>query len=154
MNEDIITALKNAINSGEPMDTAMQILVNSGYDPREVQESSRYVSQGVISDLHSGQNVPLQSQQSIQAQQPPSTQEFIQPSDQSQINQQTNQNSQLDQSQQQSQQTEQQTTEMQHPIIKNKSHTKEIILVLILIFLMGVLAVTVFFKDAILSSLS
>ena len=51
-NEDIITALKNAINSGESLESAMQIMVNSGYDLREVREASRFVSQGVISDLN------------------------------------------------------------------------------------------------------
>lgn len=41
--EEIITVLKNAIERGESLQTAMQIMVNSGYNPREVQEASKYV---------------------------------------------------------------------------------------------------------------
>jgi len=54
MNEDILTALKNAVNNGETLDQAVQILINSGYDPRAVYEASRFL--GGVS--HSLQPLP------------------------------------------------------------------------------------------------
>ncbi len=42
-NEEIITALRNSVERGESLQTAMQIMVNSGYNPREVQAASKYV---------------------------------------------------------------------------------------------------------------
>jgi len=41
--EEIITVLKNSIERGESLQTAMQIMINSGYNPREVQEASKYI---------------------------------------------------------------------------------------------------------------
>jgi hypothetical protein len=51
VNEDIITALKNAINRGETLESAMEIMINSGYNPRDVQEASQFVGGGVLSQL-------------------------------------------------------------------------------------------------------
>ena len=42
-NEEIITVLRNSVERGESLQTAMQIMVNSGYNPREVQAASKYV---------------------------------------------------------------------------------------------------------------
>ena len=42
-NEEIVTVLKNSVERGESLQTAMQIMVNSGYNPREVQEASKYI---------------------------------------------------------------------------------------------------------------
>jgi len=148
-NEDIITALKNAIISGESLESAMQIMVNSGYDPREVREASRFVSQGVISDLNPSM-VPNVKPSEVTS---PKNQQYQQLSSQNPQQQLSKQ--QLPQTDNQTdQQTEQQITKIQQPVIKRKSHTKEIILVLILIFLMGVLATTVYFKDVILGYFS
>tara|TARA_Y100000310_G_scaffold344282_1_gene456202 strand:- start:624 stop:1223 length:600 start_codon:yes stop_codon:yes gene_type:complete len=47
-NEDIITSLKNAISHGDSLESAKQIMVNSGYNPREVEEASKFVGAGVI----------------------------------------------------------------------------------------------------------
>jgi hypothetical protein len=41
-NQEITTALRNSIERGEDLQTAMQIMINSGYNPDEVQEASRY----------------------------------------------------------------------------------------------------------------
>lgn len=49
VNEDIVTALKNAIEHGESLESAMLIAVNSGYNPRDIQEASKFVGEGVIS---------------------------------------------------------------------------------------------------------
>ncbi len=43
-NQEITTALRNSVERGESLQTAMQIMINSGYNPKEVQEASRYIS--------------------------------------------------------------------------------------------------------------
>jgi len=54
VNEEIITGLRNAVEHGDSLQDAMQIMMNSGYSPQEVQEASRYIG-GV---LHSQQPTP------------------------------------------------------------------------------------------------
>lgn len=48
VNEDIITALKNAVEHGESLESAIAVAINSGYNPREVQEAARFIGQGAI----------------------------------------------------------------------------------------------------------
>ena len=48
-NEDIITALKNAIDHGDSLESAKQIMISSGYNAREVEEASQFIGGGVIS---------------------------------------------------------------------------------------------------------
>lgn len=48
VTEEIITGLKNAIEHGESLQDAMQIMMNSGYNPIEVQEASKYVGGGSL----------------------------------------------------------------------------------------------------------
>lgn len=133
VNEVILTALRNAISSGESLDTAVQIMINSGYDAGEVHEASSYVSRGVISNLQ-----PQQPQTSQQFPQQP-LQDYQQqwPVEQQPI----------------SQQKMQQQTLIQQPTQK-KSYKKEIILVVILIILTIILGGTIFLKDKILGFLS
>jgi len=131
-NEDIITALKNAIDKGEPLQQAIQIMISSGYDSREVQEASKFVGQGITPNLEPRpdeqlimsqnkkgfnklpkipKNQPIQQtspQQSTQQQTQP-TQPLPQPP-----TQQTQQTPLQQQTQQQTQQsTQQQTQPMQ-----------------------------------------
>lgn len=47
LNEDIVTALKNAVDRGESLDSAIQMMINSGYESKEVQEASHFISRGV-----------------------------------------------------------------------------------------------------------
>ena len=47
-NEEIITGLRNAVEYGESLHEAMQIMINSGYNPAEVQEASRFVGGGIL----------------------------------------------------------------------------------------------------------
>jgi len=47
-NEEIITALKNSLDRGESLQTAMQIMVNSGYNPQEVQAASKYIGRAPV----------------------------------------------------------------------------------------------------------
>src|SRR4030042_4473765 len=49
-NEEIISALRNAIDHGESLQFAVQIMINSGYNSNEVQEASKFV--GGISNIH------------------------------------------------------------------------------------------------------
>ena len=48
VNEEIVTALRNAVEHGESLQDAMQIMMNSGYSPVEVQEASRYIGGGTL----------------------------------------------------------------------------------------------------------
>lgn len=144
VNEVILTALRNAISSGESLDTAVQIMINSGYDAGEVQEASSYVSRGVISNL--------------QPQQPQASQQFPQFSiyESQQFPQQPLQSYKQPlpvEQQSISQQQMQQQISTQQPIQK-KSYKKEIILVIMLIILLIILGGTIFFKDKILGFLS
>lgn len=51
VNEDIVTVLRNAVNNGEPLPHAVQILINSGYDATQVEEASKYVQGGTMQNL-------------------------------------------------------------------------------------------------------
>lgn len=53
INGDILTALKNAVEHGESLDYAKKVLINSGYNSKEVEEASRFVGRGVIPNLQS-----------------------------------------------------------------------------------------------------
>ena len=59
VNEDIVTVLRNAVNHGEPLQRAMQVLTNSGYDPQQIQEASRYVRGGTMPTLEPKSNEQL-----------------------------------------------------------------------------------------------
>ncbi|MFA5173639.1 MAG: hypothetical protein WC438_00470 [Candidatus Pacearchaeota archaeon] len=43
VNEEIVTVLRNAIEHGDSLQEAIQIMINSGYNPQEVNEASRFV---------------------------------------------------------------------------------------------------------------
>ena len=43
--------LKNGIERGESLENAMNIAVYSGYNPREVQDASKFVGRGAINAL-------------------------------------------------------------------------------------------------------
>ena len=214
VNEDIVTVLRNAVNHGEPLQHAMQVLTNSGYDSQQVQEASRYVRGGTMPTLEPKSNeqlimaqnkrilgkkqIPqtdpqmqqaqnqqqqrLQSQQSLQnamSQQPPQTQQppqqplqtqQIRPTDKPDVYGQKPMGSPELQELTQPMQPKSPTTNMkptpnqiqqkeiqspkQNIKLKKKSHKKEIILLVILIFLIGILASTVFFRENILTFLS
>jgi len=51
INEDILTALKNAVDHGESLENAINIMINSGYPPYDVYEAAKFVG-----------NIPLQRQ--------------------------------------------------------------------------------------------
>ncbi len=120
VNEEILTALRNAIDHGENMDSACQILINSGYNEKEVQEASQFVP-NTFSKLTTKIS---ETQLTTQDKQP----------------------------QQMQYQNYQQNSQISEQI--KKSYTKEIILVITLIILIGILAVTIFFRDKVLEFIS
>jgi hypothetical protein len=63
-NPDLITALQNAIDRGESLEEAVTILINSGYNPKEVQEASHYVGGGVLNSAkpRPGEELTMPSQ--------------------------------------------------------------------------------------------
>lgn len=150
VNEDIVTALRNAVNNGESLDSAVQIMINSGYDSKEVHEASQLIGSGVISNLG---NLKNQIPQDSLFQQTSS--DIYQSSPPSQMSQQptTSQLKQYQSQQTQIQQPTQQTIQYNQRQPK-KSYIKEIILVIILIILLGILGASIFFRERILGFFS
>ena len=49
VNEEILTGLRNALENGDSLEAAVAILINSGYNPKDVKEASNYLySSGTI----------------------------------------------------------------------------------------------------------
>jgi len=46
MNNEIVAGLKNAVERGVSLDSAVQSFINSGYNPVEVKEAARILSSG------------------------------------------------------------------------------------------------------------
>ncbi|MBT4165686.1 hypothetical protein HOE04_01460 [archaeon] len=151
MNEDIITALRNGINRGEHLETSIQVLINSGYNPREVKDASRYVSSGVISSLETkpGEHLLMPEKKRIFNTQAPPT---------------TPQTNSIAQTKQEIQSIKNEIAQKPEPIQKpeirqlppiihpkkktKKSYwIKEILLMIILVTLLGVLGASILFKD-------
>ncbi len=55
MIDEIIGGLKNALDRGDTLEQAAQSFINSGYNPAEVQEAVKFLTQGATSMLSSGQ---------------------------------------------------------------------------------------------------
>lgn len=52
VNEDIVTALRNAVERGETLQNAMNMLISSGYPPSEVQDASKFVGFAPVSSTN------------------------------------------------------------------------------------------------------
>lgn len=151
VNEDIVTGLKNAVARGESLQNAIQILINSGYNPVEVNEASRYIQGGVISDLEPKKDEYLMMiQNKIQNNNLNQNSNNFKPKELIQYNS----NSQNQKLLENNPIQEISVSENKFEIKEKKSFKKEIILLIILLFLIGILAITVFFKDSILNFLS
>jgi len=61
-NQEITTALKNSMERGESLQTAMQIMINSGYNPAEVQEASKYFGAPVNMQAKQEEQLTMPSQ--------------------------------------------------------------------------------------------
>ena len=51
VREELVASLKTALDRGESLQRAMQTLISSGYDTREVQEASTYTNTSILHDL-------------------------------------------------------------------------------------------------------
>jgi|AP95_1055475.scaffolds.fasta_scaffold24234_1 hypothetical protein len=227
VNEDIVTVLRNAVNNGEPLQHAIQILTNSGYDPQQVQEASKYIQGGTMNTLEPkpGEQLIMAQNKSLLGRNKPANQPPMTQQNPMQQRKQIQQNMQKAMQQQPSQNIQQSTIGMQQPMnqpnqmqkpnamgqkdpfaqqpmnqneiqeltqpvqkptnppiqpantttqqprdfqnntqnnthsppgikLKKKSYKKEIILLVILLFLIGILGSTIFFRKGILTFLS
>jgi len=59
VNEDIITALKNAVNRGESLEVAINTMITSGYSKKDVQEAASFVGGGVLSNMEANPDEQL-----------------------------------------------------------------------------------------------
>lgn len=50
VNEEILTALKNAIERDEDLNDAGETLINAGYSSQEVEEAKNFLTRGVLSN--------------------------------------------------------------------------------------------------------
>ena len=162
MDQDIITALRNGIENGESLQLTKQILINSGYNPQEVDEASKYVGNGVMPMLQIRPDeqliMPEKKFLFINNQRPLQQNRTIQREFQ-RIKQEVSQKGQSPPQQFSTQQIPYQQPMMSQTYTQNippqkKSWTKEIVLFIILLILIGVLTMTIIFKDKILSFLA
>ncbi len=51
VREELVAALKNAIDGGESLEKALRSLISAGYDSKEVQEASKYVDTSILHNL-------------------------------------------------------------------------------------------------------
>ncbi len=180
VNQDILTSLKNAVERGQSLESAINIAISSGYNPREVEEASQFIG-GVSSRLHVKSDeeltmpsqktkispaIPSQAQIQQEAQkikqqvseppaiQPPDIQTMPTPQpkpvqEPESIQPQVKTEPVLPQkTQQQDLQTTPTLSKKQK--IKRQSYTKEIVLLIILLLLIGILVFTIFFREKIL----
>ena len=154
VNEDILTALNNAVNKGEPLDHAIQVIIQSGYNPQEVKEAAQYIGRGVLPLLEPRRNEPSIPQRDFSLTdlntpdipdiQPKTAQIFS--SGEVLPGNYTPQNFLKDHQVTASEQAEKPK--------RKKSYIMEILLLIALLMLIGLLAATIIFKDAILNFLS
>ena len=151
VNEEIVTALKNAVDRGEPLEYAVQVMINSRYNPAEVREAANYVSKGALTEL-----------------QPKPEEELTMPSEKPGML------SRMFGRKKEEKPAEQLAAEQPQPAPvqeipapaptperplapelekikpRKKSHLKEILLLIMLLILIGILIVTILFRDKIL----
>jgi len=151
VKEDIVTSLKNAIDRGESLQSAINVMINSGYNSKDVQEASKFVG-GAIQNLQpkSEEHLTMPNQKNIlpkvfkktPTQKPAPIQKPIQktqpPTQKLQQTSQTKPSQSL-------------VGELNKIKPPKKGWLKEIILLIILLLLIGVLATLIFFRDTILS---
>jgi hypothetical protein len=177
VNEDIITALKNSIENGDTLANAINILINSGYNPKEVEEASKFVSAGAFTMQEQKPNEELSmpskkssiaSSKTINSGQPdyvlpyelhqPAPQESPQNSYSSQEIQQIKQEVSSDLSAPPTPSNKKKSEPLTNQLSKiappRQSYAKEIILIIVLLLLVGILIGTLLFKDSILNFIS
>jgi hypothetical protein len=164
--EEIITSLRNAVEHGDSLENAMQLAINSGYNSKDVQEAAQYVS-GISVNFapKPGEQLSMPAQKKIISGNPvntivPQQNKFLQPTQPI-----TNQITNIRQDNQAIKQNISYGSVYENPnqpsfysevstIKPKESYTKEIILLIFLIFLIGVLIASFLFKEDILKFFS
>lgn len=165
VNEDIVTALANAVNRGEPLESAIQVMINSGYNPREVTEAAQFVGGGVIRYMQPqpGEQLTMPTNSRVPLTQIKPMQSNIPSLQRQQPSQPQNQNNRAAQFQQQYPpyspqalpQNASTNTINNSPTQKpKKSYGMEILLLIILLILIGCLVGVIIFKEQILQLLA
>ena len=153
VREDIVAGLRNAVERGYSLEIAKQSFISAGYSAAEVEAAAKYISTGV---LPTASPIPYQKQS-----QPNQDQLQGQTSQGSLIQQTTGQQSQQAQTSEQNasqqiqpvrefSQTPQAPPQAGQPFMnkpKKKIPWKLIILISVLAVLIGILIVTLVFKD-------
>jgi hypothetical protein len=175
INEDILTALRNAIERGESLQGAMNILINSGYNAKEVQEASKFVGSGAINfqEIKPDEHLALISKKSFFSGKP------AVPERENQLNKAEKSPSEdMDKIKQEispnyatqnylppsysssaydsfiSHSSDEPLASQINRISPPSKYLKEIILAIILIFLLAILSATILFKEKIIDFLS
>jgi len=153
-NEEIITSLRNAIERGENLQTAMQILINSGYNPSEVREASKFVGGALhLQEAKPEEHLTMPEQKSFFSKlafwrkkkklnlsknpplNPPKTGRISPPSNNLSKSAPANQEPALNK---------------KNNLLTKKTRKKEIILLIILLILIGILVLTILFREKII----
>lgn len=163
-HDEIITGLKNAIARKESLEKAMQIMIDSGYDAREVQEASKFIGRGALSMVQPKSDEQLtmpeqkkgfftklkfwekkpetsQIQETAQPQQIPAKPEEEIPSPSAQTAEPQPEKTKIIKGSL--------AKQLEQIKPKNPTHLREIILIIILLILLIILAVIIFFKGTI-----
>ncbi len=137
VNEDIITALRNSIEHGESLEQAVQVLIGSGYNAQEVNEASQFFGSGVINQtqIKPDEHLVMPEKKSFFSSSKISPQPL--PTISSTNSSIPNLSSQL-----------------QKIHAPKKSHAKEIFLFILLLILIGILIVTMIYKNQIIAYFS
>ena len=173
VNEDIMTALKNGLARGESLSDAKNILISSGYNSKEIEEASRFFNDpSATKNSMDSEKPPVDNSinkmsEKKEINKPSSSQydSFIPPPPSREKPKIVNLLPKT-QTQQQIKQKISSTTysvpvNKPKPLVSelakihpSKSHLKEIILLILLLFLVGCLIVSIVFKDYLLKFLS
>lgn len=112
VREEVVFGLKNALERGQSLESAMQSFISAGYSLQEVQEAAKYAGMGVVSSMPQ-QNQNQQTLQPTLSQLPNSNQNYQQ--QQNQITEDQSRKAEIAASQeQQFQQVQQQPSQQQY----------------------------------------
>ena len=123
--DEIITALKNAVEHGESLQQAKEIMINSGYNPKDVEEASKYVSSHSLPKIGEDQHLLMPDEKKIKKVFKPLTKHHLPEKNKKSFKEK-----------------------------KVGLYFREIVLFIILLILLGVLAVTIIFRKTIISLVS
>ena len=144
MREDIIGAMKNAMDRGATAQQAARSLINSGYPAQEVNEALNFITGGTLNSLTPQPKQPFQSPSMMQKPVIPRQYPIMpQPMQQKPVMQPAMQQLPVMRPQQ-----------IYQPQQASKGGLKTLLLFIFLLILLGLLVGTIFFKDKILKFLS